>query len=201
MYHVLLSWSQLKSSFASFFSDFGSTNQCRTFYNGNRATIFCSFSSERHSKLPVETLLPAFIVVDHHLSGKWIEKFQKKYKCEKMKEWQERLPDKIIHSRDCLRNCIFLDNGLDSQHWTVHLLRRRKVLKGLPLTSNAASGYFGPVVWHYIKESVPSFEKTILTHTIKASGNLIAGEGKFPPVTSGNRSQSLTAEIFAWIRR
>ena len=44
-------------------------------------------------------------------------------------------------------------------------------------------------------------KKADLTGTIKASPNLPAGAGKFPPVTCGNRRQSLPAEIFACIRR
>ena len=43
--------------------------------------------------------------------------------------------------------------------------------------------------------------KSDLTGTIKASRKLPAGAGKFPPVTCGNRTQSLLAEIFACIRR
>ena len=77
-------------------------------------------------------------------------------------------------------------------------------LNGSPLTSKATSGYFGQSVWNWIKGNVPSpfpLKKADLTGTIKASPNLPAGAGKFPPVTCGNRWQSLPAEIFACIRR
>ena len=43
-------------------------------------------------------------------------------------------------------------------------------------------------------------KKSALTRTIKASRKLPAGAGKFPPVTRGNRRQSVPAEIFACIR-
>ena len=33
-------------------------------------TVFCTFSSERRSKLSGKALFPAFSIIDHHLSGK-----------------------------------------------------------------------------------------------------------------------------------
>ena len=45
--------------------------------------------------------------------------------------------------------------------------RKESNLKCLPMTSKAASGYFGKVVWYQIKRNVPRFEKSILTRTIK----------------------------------
>ena len=63
-------------------------------------------------------------------------------------------------------------------------------LKGSPLTSKATNGYFGQGVWNWIKGNVPGFEK------IRPDAN-----NKNPPITRGNRRQSLPAEIFACIRR
>ena len=45
------------------------------------------------------------------------------------------------------------------------------------------------------KETSLGLKKSALTRTIKASHKLPAGAGKFPPVTRGNRRQSLPAEI------
>ena len=46
-----------------------------------------------------------------------------------------------------------------------------------------------------------SLRTSAVSRTIQASRKLPAGAGKFPPVTCGNRRQSLPAEIFACIRR
>ena len=73
-------------------------------------------------------------------------------------------------------------------------------LEGLPLTSKAASGYFGQIVWDWSKRLSLDLEKSALTRTIKVSPNVPAGAANFPPVTCGNRRQSLPAEIFARIR-
>ena len=51
------------------------------------------------------------------------------------------------------------------------------------------------------KEASLSLIKSALTRTIKVSGKLPADAGMFPPITCGNCSQRLPAEIFACIRR
>ena len=68
-------------------------------------------------------------------------------------------------------------------------------LNGLPLTSKAVSGYLGQSVCYWIG----GLRKSTLTRTIKASGKLPAGAGKYLPVTCGNRRQSLRAKGFACI--
>ena len=75
---------QWNSSFASFFSDFVFTIICRTIQHWNRTTtVLCSFSSERHNKLPIET--PAFSIASFQYFlinirlRKWIEYFLGKF--------------------------------------------------------------------------------------------------------------------------
>ena len=53
----------------------------------------------------------------------------------------------------------FWDNGLKSQQGAVQLFVTETNLKGLPLTSKAASGDFGQFVWNWIKGNDPRFEK------------------------------------------
>ena len=67
----------------------------------------------------------------------------------------------------------------------------KSVLKVLPLTSKAASGYNGKIVRYWTKRNIPRFNKI---RTIRASCDLPAGSAKFPPVTWGNCRQSLLAE-------
>ena len=100
-------------------------------------------------------------------------------------------------------SCFSLVNWLNSHQLANQLLRSNfnPNLKDLPLTSKAASCYFGQVVRYWVKGNVPRFEKPILTSTLKASVKLPAGAGKFPPVTCRNRRQSLPAENFACICR
>ena len=73
---------------------------------------------------------------------------------------------------------------------------RKSNLKGSPLTSKATNGLvkvFG-TGW---KETSRRLKKSASTRTIKTSCELLAGAGKFPPVTRRNRRQSVPAEIFA----
>ena len=56
--------------------------------------------------------------------------------------------------------CVILENKLKSQQGTVQLFfGTESTLKGSPLTSKAASGYFGQSVWYWIKGNVPRVEK------------------------------------------
>ena len=56
-------------------------------------------------------------------------------------------------------SCSYLDSGINSQQWKVHVIGAESILKGLPLTSKAASGFFGQVVWYWLKGNVSRFEK------------------------------------------
>ena len=52
-------------------------------------------------------------------------------------------------------------------------------LKGSPLTSKTASGYFGQLVRYWVKVNVPRFEKIHLARTKKAPSKLPASAGNF----------------------
>ena len=81
-------------------------------------------------------------------------------------------------------------------HWIISDWRANKdqstfwgteaFLKGLPLTSKAASVYFGQIIWYWIK-NLSRFERNSALTTMKAPRKLAAGAGEFPPFTAGNR--------------
>ena len=77
-----------------------------------------------------------------------------------------------------------------NQIWRVyHWLQRQQVVTMVELFDTV------------YKETSLGLKRSALTGTVKASRKLPAGAGKFPPFTCGNRRQSLSAEIFACIRR
>ena len=93
---------------------------------------------------------------------------------------------KLTIVKNSLVMCMFLDKGLKSPTMnSPTFLRTESSLKGLPMTSKAASGYFGQSVWNWIERNVPNFEKSILTRSLKDSGKLTEGAGKFPRITCG----------------
>ena len=83
----------------------------------------------------------------------------------------------------------------------VHFFRNKKNSKCFPFTSKAASGYFGQILWYWTNGTTLHFNISTLACTIEASRKLPAAAVKLPPVTCGNRRQSLPAEYFACIRR
>ena len=117
----------------------------------------------------------------------------------KMKNCQFLIKLAIV--RNISVSCMLLDNGRNSQAWTVqlfwiesiwkvyHWLQRQQVVT---LVNLFGTGW---------KETSIGFKKSAPTRTIEASRKLPAGAGKFPPVVCENSRQSLPAEIFACILR
>ena len=108
-------------------------------------------------------------------------------------------------SEDFFSELLFLDKGLKSQQGALQLFWNKIKFEGFTIDfkSNKWLLWSKRLELDTRKRPFPLFfwKKTDLTGKIKASPNLPAGAGKFPPVTCGNRSQSLPAEIFACIRR
>ena len=115
----------------------------------------------------------------------------------KPKKWQEPVPDHFDGSDNFFSELFFCITVWRASKEHSNSFETKSNLKCSPLTSKATSGYFGQCVWNWIKGNVPfpfPFKKADLTGTIKALPNLPVGAGKFPPVTCGNRRQSLPAE-------
>ena len=61
----------------------------------------------------------------------------------KSKKWQQPVPDHFDGNENFFSELCFLDNGFKNQQWTANFFGTDSALKGLPLNSKAASGYFG----------------------------------------------------------
>ena len=63
-------------------------------------------------------------------------------------------------------------------------------LKGLPLTSKVTSGYFGQIVWNWIKGNIPGFEKFRWHEQWRLHVNYLRAQVNYrqlPAETAGNR--------------
>ena len=130
--------------------------------------------------------------------------FFTRYEWENLKSNNSQFRIILMEVKTFSASC-FLDKGLKSQQVTVQLFRNKIESEGFTIDfkSNKWLLWSKCLELDKRKRPFPPFllKKTDLTGTIKASPNLPAGAGKFPPVTCGNRRQSLPAEIFACIRK
>ena len=98
----------------------------------------------------------------------------------------------------------FLDKGVKSQQGTVQFFWNKINFEGFAIDFKSNKWLLWSKCLALDNRKRPfafPFEKADLTSTTKASPNLPAGAGRFPPTTCGNRRQSLPTEIFACIRR
>ena len=117
----------------------------------------------------------------------------------KPKKRQQPVPDRFDGSEDFSVELFFWITVWRASKEQSNFFGTKSNLKCSPLTSKATSGYVGQSVWNWIKGNFPRFEKSAHTRTMKTSPELLAGAGKFPPVTRGNRRQSVPVEIFACV--
>ena len=117
--------------------------------------------------------------------------------CEIVKKWEQPVPDHFGYSDEFFIETYFLDNGLRSQQLTVQLFRNRINFEGFAIDFKCSMWLLWSNCLIVDERKCPKiWKKSALTQT-KVSHNIPAGTGKFPPVTCGNRRQSLSAEFFA----
>ena len=84
-----------------------------------------------------------------------------------------------------------------SQQGTVQLFWNKIKFEGFTIDFKGNKWLLWSRYLELDKKKRPEVAKIARMRTIKTSCELFAGAGKFPPVTRGNRRQSLPAEIFA----
>ena len=118
----------------------------------------------------------------------------------KPKKWQQPVPDNFDGSEDFFSELFFSDDDLMSQQGTVQLFRNRIKFEGSTIDFKGNKWLLWSNCLELDKRKHPWVWKIPLTRAMKASRKLPAGAGKLPPVTRGNRRQSVPAEIFACTR-
>ena len=119
-----------------------------------------------------------------------------------VKRWQQPFFDHIGEGEDFLLGMLFLDKGLKRHQWTVRIFLEQnhfwRVYLWLQRQQAVTLVKMFGARW---KQTPLGLIKSAWTRRIKTSNELPAGAGKIPPITCGNRTQSLPAEIFACICR
>ena len=139
--------------------------------------MFCSFSSVGPNKLPRETLVSVFSTTKSQLV--WNLDFRTVREIFPDKK-QRVFPSAIIQCFSKIQRCYsskkhgvsssdsekvfselyFFHNRLNTQQYKVHFFGTEIILGGLPLTSKAASNYFGQMVRYWMKRIIPRFGKS-----------------------------------------
>ena len=65
----------------------------------------------------------------------------------KAKKWQYPVLDQAGDSEDLVQRAVFFGWRIEQPTTNSPIFSEKAILKGLPLTSTAASGYFGKIVW------------------------------------------------------